>query len=83
MTFTFDKSGATSHEFWVDSLSGHSSTVFSTGGELNRGSIKMLTQEFHPQNLNYGPYLQLHLHLDTAQIDELIRTLQMLKGEMP
>ncbi len=83
MTFTFDKSGATSHEFWVDSISGYTPIVFSTGGVLNRGSIKMLTQEFHPQNLNHGPYLQLHLHLEAVQVDELIRTLQALKEEMP
>jgi hypothetical protein len=82
MSFTFDKTGATPHEFWVDSISGSSPTVFSTTGEINRGSIKILTQQFHPQELNYGPYFQLELHLDTAQVDQLIQTLQKLKVEM-
>lgn len=82
MVFTFDKSGATTHEFWVDSISGVSPTVFSTAGAINRGSIKILTQEFHPQDLNHGPYLQLNLHLDSAQIDELIQTLQKLQAKM-
>ncbi|MDH1321160.1 hypothetical protein N5C39_22575 [Enterobacter bugandensis] len=82
MMFTFDKFGATIHEFWVDSISGSSPTVFSTAGAIDRGSIKILTQEFHPQELNHGPYLLLNLHLDSGQVDELIQTLKKLKAEM-
>lgn len=82
MSFVFDKSGATTHEFWVDSITGASPAVFSTSGKINRGSVKILTQEFHPQELNHGPYRQLELHFDLEQIDLLIQNLLKLKEKM-
>ncbi|MDO7161225.1 hypothetical protein Q5N85_20070, partial [Acinetobacter baumannii] len=68
MTFTFDKSAPLRPHFWVDSISGFKPQTFSTSGMLNRGCIKILTQEFHPQELNHGPYLELNLHLDAPQM---------------
>lgn len=80
---TFDKTMPLRPQFWVDEVTGSSSGVFSTSGMINRGCVRLLTQEFHPQELNHGPYLELGLLLDVTQIDELIQMLQELKKRMP
>ncbi|MGQ3662094.1 hypothetical protein [Citrobacter braakii] len=82
MSFVFDKHLATDSPVWVDSVIGRHSSVFSTSGQMKRGSIEMLAQNFHPQELNYGPYFRLKIHLDNHHIDELIQHLQRLKSEL-
>ncbi|ENC4049816.1 hypothetical protein [Escherichia coli] len=47
MSFTFDKSAPFPQKFWVDSITGTESKIFSTSGMLNRGGVKILAQEFH------------------------------------
>ncbi len=69
-------------KFWVDSITGTESKIFSTSGMLNRGGVKILAQEFHTQELNYGAYHKLELIMDATQIDELIVALQKLKEKM-
>ncbi|MHA1067034.1 hypothetical protein ACR9GP_24645 [Enterobacter ludwigii] len=82
MVFEFDKSRPTIHELWVDSISGYSTSVFSVNGKLARGSIGVLAQGFHPQELNHGPYLLLQLQLSPSQVDEMIEKLLILKAEL-
>lgn len=69
-------------KFWVDSITGTESKIFSTSGMLNRGGVKILAQEFHTQELNYGAYHKLELIMDATQIDEPIVALQKLKEKM-
>lgn len=80
---TFDKLSPLRSELWVDDISGFNTSAFSTSVPINRGCVKILAQEFHPQELNHGPYLELSLLLDPQHIDALIQTLQTLKKEMP
>ncbi|HAU9492665.1 TPA: hypothetical protein JEY56_004199 [Escherichia coli] len=82
MSFTFDKSAPFPQKFWVDSITGTESKIFITSGMLNRGGVKILAQEFHTQELNYGAYHKLELIMDATQIDELIVALQKLKEKM-
>ncbi|EHX9387870.1 TPA: hypothetical protein ACI7BV_002160 [Escherichia coli] len=82
MSFTFDKSAPFPQNFWVDSITGTESKIFSTSGMLNRGGVKILAQEFHTQELNYGAYHKLELIMDATQIDEPIVVLQKLKEKM-
>ncbi|EFH6312530.1 TPA: hypothetical protein ACP4YT_001535 [Escherichia coli] len=82
MSFTFDKSAPFPQKFWVDSITGTESKIFSTSGMLNRGGVKILAQEFHTQELNYGAYHKLELIMDATQIDEPIVVLQKLKEKM-
>lgn len=79
---TFDKTAPLRSDIWVHDISGFNTSTFSTSGTIARGGVKILAQEFHPQELNHGSYLELHLLLDDPQIDELIQTLQALKSEM-
>ncbi|HGH3389017.1 TPA: hypothetical protein ACJIKV_003681 [Citrobacter freundii] len=82
MSFTFDKSAPLPQKFWVDSIVGTESKIFSTSGMLDRGGIKILTQAFHSQELNYGPYQELELIMDASQIDAMLLVLQNLKEKM-
>lgn len=83
MSVIFEKSDAKDSQVWADSITGYRTSVFSTEGQIDRGSIGILAQQFHPQNLNWGPYFRLQILLDRHQIDELIQKLESLKNEMP
>lgn len=83
MSFTFDKSAPFPQKFWVDSIIGTKSKILSTSGILDRGGVKILVQQFHTQELNYGPYHKLELIMDATQIDEMLVALQKLKEKMP
>ncbi|MFK3810631.1 hypothetical protein ACI1VO_28150 [Escherichia coli] len=69
MSFTFDKSAPFPQKFWVDSITGTESKIFSTSGMLNRGGVKILAQEFHTQELNSSAYHKLNFKNDQTQLD--------------